>query len=126
MFRHVGIVVKDMDESVKFYEELFDFEVVSDYYDDSTYINTILGTKDKNVHMVKLMKGHFMIELLDYDYPKEYYCHVAFTIADSDRMYKKLQARGIGCISPPQPSEHVKVFYCLDPNGFRIELVELL
>ncbi|MBI3088771.1 MAG: VOC family protein, partial [Candidatus Colwellbacteria bacterium] len=54
--------------------------------------------------------------------------HVAFTVANLDKEYKRLTEAGIVFNSPPQlpPDGYAKVAFCKDPDGTLIELVEVL
>ena len=137
--RHTGIITNDMEKSVHFYKNILGFKELQDYVDDSEYINNVLGLKNAKIRMVKLQaKDGYIIELLKYlnhdtnplDTP--FYnvgiCHLAFTISDSLSMYEKLYNEGVKIISKPLLASEgtVKVFFCEDPNGVRIELVEIL
>ena len=114
-------------------------EVVQDYKDDSKYINDVLGLSDGKIHMVKLKtQDGYIIELLEYlNHPTEivktpFYnvgnCHLAFTVHNAEEMYEKLLDKGIEIISKPLLSSDktALVFFCCDPNGIRIELVEIV
>ena len=80
----------------------------------------------------------YIIELLEYlNHPTEivktpFYnignCHLAFTVHNADEMYEKLLDKGIEVISKPLLSSEKTaiVFFCCDPNGMRIELVEIV
>ena len=138
-YRHTGIIVKNMEESLNFYKNILGLEVVQNYSDDSEYINTVLGLSTAEINMIKLVtKDGLIIELLKYiKHPTDYSntpfynvgnCHIAFTVNDADRMFEKLQNEGIEVISKPILSSEkiAKVFFCVDPNGVRIELVEIL
>ena len=138
-FRHTGIIVKDMEESVKFYQEILGCKIAQDFTDDSDYINTVLGIKKANIRMVKMLtKDDIMIELLEYvthptgipDLPFYHtgICHIAFEVKDIDKLYESLISNRIEVISKPLLSSEgfAKVCFCVDPNGVRIELVEIL
>ena len=138
-FRHTGIIVKDMKKSRRFYEDMLDLEVVQNYKDDSKYINNVLGLTNGKIHMIKLKTiDGYIIELLEYlNHPTEivktpFYnignCHLAFTVHNAEEMYEKLLDKGIEIISKPLLSSDktALVFFCCDPNGIRIELVEIV
>ena len=138
-YRHMGIIVKDLEKSRRFYEGILGLEMVQDYTDESKYIHDLLGLYETKIQIMKLKtKDGIIIELLKYvKHPTEYSnkpfynvgnCHVAFTVADANQMYKKLQKVGIEVISEPLLSSEkiAKVFFCIDPDGVRIELVEIL
>ena len=138
-FRHTGIIVKNMKESQYFYENLLGLVTLQDYSDDSDYINEVLGLSNGNIHMVKLKtKDGYIIELLEYlNHPTDFVnspfynvgtLHIAFTVQNADHMYDKLINSGANVISKPLLSSEktAKVFFCTDPNGIRIELVEII
>jgi len=138
-YRHTGIIVKNMESSRQFYENILGLEVVQDYEDDSNYINDVLGLSGGNIRMIKLKtQDGYIIELLEYiNHPTKvlsspFYnvgnCHIAFTVSDADEMYKKLLDKGIEIISRPLLSSEKTaiVFFCCDPNGIRVELVEMV
>jgi len=138
-FRHTGIIVKNMEVSRRFYEDILELEAVQNYKDNSKYINEVLGISDGDIHMIKLKtRDNYIIELLDYinhpteDLNKPFYnvgiCHIAFTVDNADKIYNKLQNENIEIISKPLLSSEktAKVFFCVDPNGIRIELVEII
>lgn len=138
-FRHTGIIVKNMKESQHFYENLLGLVTLQDYSDDSDYINEVLGLSNGDIHMVKLKtEDGYIIELLEYlNHPTDFVSapfynigtlHIAFTVQNADHMYKKLRNAGINVISKPLLSSEKTaiVFFCTDPNGIRVELVEIL
>tara|TARA_B100000315_G_C14542761_1_gene571733 strand:+ start:18 stop:452 length:435 start_codon:yes stop_codon:yes gene_type:complete len=138
-YRHTGIIVKNMEESLYFYKDILGLEVVQNYTDDSDYINNVLGLSKADIHMIKLKaQDGLIVELLKYikhptDIPNiPFYnvgsCHVAFTVKNADEMYQRLINADIKVISEPLLSSEktAKVFFCIDPNGMRVELVEIV
>ncbi|MBN8216040.1 MAG: VOC family protein [Spirochaetes bacterium] len=137
-FRHIGIIVNKMEESIRFYRDLLGFTVAQDWTEDSAYLNTVLGTTGERVRMAKLRgPDGILVELLRYeknrsgelDLPFWHagVCHMALTVADVGATWKKLSAAGVPFVSPPQESTEgtAKVCFCTDPNGIRVELVEI-
>ena len=128
-----------MENSREFYADVLGLEIVQNYKDDSKYINDVLGISGGNIHMIKLKTiDGYIIELLEYiNHPTEvvntpFYnvgnCHLAFTVDNADQMYGKLLDKGIEIISKPLLSSDktALVFFCCDPNGIRVELVEIV
>ena len=137
-YRHTGIIVKSMEESLYFYQDILGLEVIQDFSDNSDYINTIIGITDADIHMIKLKsRDGTVLELLEYrSHPtqltnqKSYnagVCHVAFQVENANETYKALKEKGVTIISKPILSSEkiAKVFFCLDPNEVRVELVEI-
>jgi len=138
-YRHTGIIVKNMEESLYFYKDIFGLKVIQDFRDDSDYINKITGITNANVHMIKLKaEDGTVLEILEYrnhptglvDQPiyNAGASHIAFQVKNADETYNILKDKGVTIISEPVLSSEkiAKVFFCLDPNKVRIELVEML
>lgn len=136
--RHIGIVVKDLQDSLKFYQELLGLPVVKDMLETGPFIEEILGFKSAQVRTVKLQtSGNGIVELLDYRIPESPaspekklhqngLTHFALTVVHIDSLHKKLTDAGVEFISPPRlsPDAKAKVAFCRDPEGNFIELVE--
>ena len=137
--RHTGIVVMDLEESLKFYTQKMGF-VISKRMDESgSFIEKILGFDNLNVTTVKMtLNEGQMIELLDFkthkaeSLPRQINdigpTHLAFTVTNVDDVYKDFSEDGIEFISPPaiSPDGYAKVAFCKAPEGTYIELVELI
>ena len=138
--RHTGIVVSDMDRSLKFYRDLMGLEPVIDFTEESEYIDTISGLNGVKLRMVKLVtEDGGMIELLHYtSHPQpgrhnnRLYnigpAHVAFTVEDVDKTFADWSAKGVRFNSPPtmSPDGYAKVTFCKDPDGTFLEIVEVM
>ena len=138
-YRHTGIIVKDMEESLHFYRDILGFKVIQNFTDDSDYINKITGIINADVHMIKLEAGDgTVLEILEYrNHPTELIdqpiynvgaSHIALQVKNAEKAYDILKEKGIKIISEPVLSSEkiAKVFFCFDPNNVRIELVEML
>ena len=138
-YRHTGIIVKNMKESLHFYKDILGLKVIQDFCDDSDYINEITGIMNADVHMIKLIaKDGTVLEILEYrNHPTDLVnqpiynagaSHVAFQVKNADKAYEILKRKGVEIISEPVLSSEkiAKVFFCMDPNKVRIELVEML
>jgi catechol 2,3-dioxygenase-like lactoylglutathione lyase family enzyme len=139
--RHVGVVVKDLETSLRFYKDLLGLKIRKEMEEECPYIDTILGLKNIRLKTVKLMPppGGGGVELLYYyspSSPQRAPCaiheraitHFALTIENLDQEYERLVKEGVRFISPPQnaPDGGVKVVFCQDPDGNYIELTEEL
>lgn len=138
--RHTGIVVSDMERSLKFYRDLIGLKVVKDFSEKGDYIDSILGLSGVHLRMVKLVTDDgSIIELLQYlSHPnqppiKSKICdlgcsHVAFTVDNIDEEYNRLLEKGVIFNSPPyiSPDGYAKVTFCHDSDGMSIELVEVV
>lgn len=138
--RHTGIVVSNMEQSLKFYRDLIGLKVVKDFTEKGKYIDSISGLSGVHLRMVKLTADDgSMIELLLYlSHPNQppiktriydLGCsHVAFTVDNIDMEYERLSGKGVKFNCPPyiSPDGYAKVTFCHDPDGTCIELVEVL
>ena len=139
--RHTGYIVSDIEKSIQFYSNILGFKIIQDFWDDSDYINQITQTKGANVRMVKLTApDDSVIELLSYkgSLPETQRAHVpiynvgeahmALKVSSCDDLYELLVSKNIKVLSKPIVSSEkiAKVFFCMDPDNYRIELVEML
>jgi catechol 2,3-dioxygenase-like lactoylglutathione lyase family enzyme len=137
--RHIGIVVNNMENSLKFYQDLLGLKMIKDMDEQGGYINNMLSLDDVQVRTVKLSAGigNTLIELLDFkshndNEIRNFYTigasHVALTVDNLEDLYKHLSENNIKFNAPPQksPDGLVKVTFCNDPDGTPIELVEII
>jgi catechol 2,3-dioxygenase-like lactoylglutathione lyase family enzyme len=138
--RHAGIVVKNMNRSLRFYKGLLGLKVVSDNLEFGDYLDNMLNLPKIKVRTVKLScdNGKSLIELLNFSSPpvktrKTFPTslgptHVAFEVDDLNVLYKRLKRARVRFNSTPQdsPDKRAKVTFCMDPDGSLIELVEII
>lgn len=137
-YRHTGIIVKDMTKSIHFYRDILGLEIIQDFTDSSDYLNKITGLKDGTAHFLKLkMQDGTVLELLEYPtHPTEPHelsminvgvCHIALRVRSCEETYNALRAQGVRVLSEPVLSSEgiAKVFFCLDPDNVRVEMVEM-
>ena len=137
--RHVGIVVNNMENSLKFYRDLLGLKIIRDMDEHGAYIDNMLSLDDAQVRTVKLSAdvGNTLIELLDFkshndNEVRNFYTigasHIALTVDNLEDLYKHLTENNVKFNAPPQksPDGLVKVTFCNDPDGTPIELVEIL
>lgn len=139
--RHFGIVVSDMERSLRFYRDLLGLKVVRAMDESGEYIDKMLSLQNVRVTSVKMSAdgSSTLIELLGFkSYPRQSGAHrevcsvgpshVAFTVDDLDAVYHRLSRAGVHFNAPPQlsPDGYAKVTFCQDPDGTLVELVEVL
>ncbi len=111
--KYSTMIVKDMDESIKFYTEVMGLEI------DSRY-NPQPGTK---ITLLK-GKGDAMIELIQ---NKKYdigLYSVGMAVEDLDTTVKQLKSKGAKITMGPVPITNGALAFVEDPNGVRIALVQ--
>jgi len=138
--RHFGIVVSNMEVSLKFYQDLLGLKIEKSMVESGKYIDNMLSLKDVKVKTVKLSanNGVTLVELLEFKNPSsknresKIYdfgaSHIAFTVNNLDECYKTLKEAGVSFNASAQisPDGYAKVTFCHDPDGTPIELVEVL
>jgi catechol 2,3-dioxygenase-like lactoylglutathione lyase family enzyme len=137
--RHAGIVVSNLDVSVKFYCDLLNLKVKSIANEEGEFLDNMLSRKNVKNKVAKLTanNGTALIELIESEsfsniLPRDFFTigasHVAFTVDDLDKTYEYLLDNGVKFNAPPQksPDGFAKVTFCLDPDNTPIELVEVI
>jgi len=136
--RHVGIVVQDIQESINFWRDHFDFSIYLDQIERGEFIEHLLNIPNIKVRTVK-MKGqdNTLIELLYFFEKRDInqwrgnltstgLTHLALNINNLNEKIEKLQSLGFELINQPRKSENgsVLVAFIKGPEGILIELVE--
>lgn len=110
------ILVKDMEESLKFYQEIVGLK-------ENRRFQTGPG-----IQIVFLGDGETEIELMTPAQPRELSygsdISLGFETASVDDLMAELKEKGISISGPFSPNPHVKFFYVTDPNGVKIQFVE--
>jgi len=141
-FRHVGLVVDDMEGQINFYSDFFGFFVQRDMFEEGSFFEHLLGVPNIKARTVKMSDetGNIVLELLDFtdgDIPFEEkrrkvrdkgFTHFAITVKNIETTYGKLSDAKIKFVNKPRISDdgRAKVAFCLDPENNLIELVEVL
>ena len=141
LFRHVGVVVEDLDKTLNFYLELFPFKVERKMNEGGKYLEKLLGIQDVNLISAKLSdsSGKIFLEFLEFINPKMNTSrfqkindlgptHFAITVEDIELIYQKLKSKNLEIISTPNLSEDklAKVFFFKDINNCLVEVVQVL
>ena len=137
--RHVGIVVSDMEKSLKFYRDLLGLKIKSLVNEQGEFLDNMLAHENVKNKVAKLVteQGNALVELIDsssYGNKKDRdfftigASHFAFTVDDLEKTYDYLVKNGVKFTAPPQqtPDGFAKVTFCEDPDGTPIELVEVI
>jgi len=135
--RHVGIVVSDMQASLRFYCDLLGLHRADAVVESGTFLDGLLAIKNVKIRTAKLTgtEGPTVIELLAFEQPGPAEAtplnaigptHVALSVSDLDQLYQRMYDDGVVFNAPPalSPDGGAKVAFCCDPDGTYIELVE--
>ena len=109
---HIGITVSELDSSVKFYRDLFDFDVIENI---------------SNSGQIFLKMGDIMISLIEvpgYKNGKDSQSCISFYVDEEDfeDAIDELDASGIEIVAGPENIRKGKRVVFADPDGNHIEL----
>jgi len=111
--KYATVIVKDMEESIKFYTEVMGFKVDSQYD---------LGPNGK----ITLLKGEgeTMIELIKNPVNEPGLFSIGMDVKDMETALKKLKSKGAKVTMEPVPITVGVLAFIEDPNGVRIALIQ--
>lgn len=139
----IGITVKDMDRSLKFYMEVLGFNKISDTEHNGERIEKLHGLFGINTRVARLQLGDELIELTDYlttggrSIPEDqksndlFFQHIAIVVSDMSKAYQQLKKYRVEHVSTaPQTlpksipaAEGIQAFYFHDPDNHNLELI---
>ena len=139
----VGITVKDMNRSLKFYTEVLGFKKVSDHEYKGDEFEKLEGVFGLNIRVARLQLGDEFIELTDYlttggrSIPEDaksndlFFQHIAIVVSDMDKAFQQVKKYNVEFVSTsPQTlpksipaAEGIKAFYFHDPDDHSLELI---
>lgn len=138
---HVGFTVSSLRRSKAFYIGLLGFEEIHSWQADAPYIGDIVGHPNATlrVSMLRLPGSELTLELLEYvgvsrqsidtDNANPGTAHLAFVVADLRSVFQEWTSAGVKSVGQPLthtsgPNTGGVVVYMIDPDGFRIELIQ--
>lgn len=138
-FRHVAIIVKNLEKMVDFYTTILGFELKRTFEIESEDFRTgvgLTGAKAKEAQLV-VPNSDVEIELFEFIHPKDEetdqsvpnklgYRHIALIVDDLISTFETLKNKGVEFISDPITPEEVagsQWVYLRDPEGNRVEFV---
>ena len=140
---HVGITVKDLDASIRFYHDVLGLQFSNEPspWFEGEGLGQAVGVPGAALRQVSLLLGDTTLELLEYKNPpsettaplksnNEGASHVGFLVEDIEATKAALEAKGIEFYSPVNfVDEGVlagwRWVYFDDPDGYPLELVQV-
>ena len=119
LFNHIALAVKDVDESIAFYQQVFQFEEIENTASDSKTRWLAMG-EGKQLHLIPRPGAEIKIVKA---------VHFALSTADIHAFITSLEALNItysdwlGTASKDYiRKDGIKQFYFQDPNGYWVEV----
>jgi catechol 2,3-dioxygenase-like lactoylglutathione lyase family enzyme len=140
---HVGITVRDLDASIRFYHDVLGLEFSNEPspWFDAPELGPAVGVPGAALRQVSLTLGDTTLELLEYKNPPSETqkpllsnnigaSHVAFLVDDIEAKKNELEGKGIGFYSDVNVVDEGVLagwrwVYFEDPDGYPLELVEV-
>ena len=124
---HIGIFVKDMETSKKFYSEILDFSIDHEYS---------LNEGAELVKLAFISSGTCLIELVQIPgistRPAGHIDHLAFCVKDIEKVRANLESRGVKfdteeiTLAPNLFERGDRWIFFQGPDGERLEINEIL
>jgi catechol 2,3-dioxygenase-like lactoylglutathione lyase family enzyme len=140
---HVGITVKDLDASIRFYHDVLGLEFSNEPspWFEGPALGPAVGVPGAALRQVSLLLGDTTLELLEYKSPPSETdgplrsnnlgaSHVAFLVDDIKATKAELESKGVTFFSPVNVVDEGVLagwrwVYFADPDGYPLELVEV-
>lgn len=140
---HVGITVKDLDASIRFYHDVLGLQFSNEPspWFDGPELGPAVGVPGAGLRQVSLILGDSIFELLEYKSPPSETSkpllsnnigasHVAFLVDDINAKKAELESKGIEFYSDVNTVDEGVLagwrwVYFEDPDGYPLELVEV-
>jgi len=138
---HAGFTVRSLERSIAFYRDVLGFELAFQWNPRAPYIGELVGYPDVDLlgAILRLPGTDVCLELLEYRNIEQVPVdmrngnvgngHIAFNVDDLMPLYERLVDIGVESVSPPVtptigPNKGGKAVYLIDPDGFRVELIQ--
>lgn len=118
-FCWVTLTVKNMDESLKFYQEIVGLTLNKRFQAGPEMEIAFLGEGETQVELICNKNNDKVNMGTDIS--------LGFEVKSADEMLTLLKEKNINVLSDLiQPNPHVRFFFVADPNGLKIQFIENL
>jgi lactoylglutathione lyase len=116
-FRWASINVKNIAESVRFYQKIIGLDVMRKINPNPEMEIVFLGSGETQIELIWNAKNK------ETNYGKD--ISLGFEVESVDKMMELLKEKNISILSGPfQPNPAIKFIYIQDPDGLKIQFVE--
>ena len=124
---HAGLTVVDLDASVAWYQRMFGCEVVQELHWPETGVRATYISLGKDGSLLELFSRPGTVHAFAPDAEMARYEHICVEVADIDAAFADLEAKGANvAFAPRLAKRHGRIAMVIDPDGFRIELLQVL
>lgn len=114
---HVTIMVKDLEESLKFYKDILALPIVERFKAGPEQEIVFLGNGNSLIELIynrNLVKPNIGQDI-----------SIGFGVEDLDDSIENIKDNNIEIHSGPfQPNKSTRFFFVLDPNGLKVQFIE--
>ena len=122
---HAGLTVTDLDRSVRWYQEMFGCEIVEVLTWPPNGRRAVYLSLGDQGSMLELFERAGTHKAYAPDQEMARYEHICLIVDDVHQAYEALSAKGAQFAVTPRPAKrHARLAVLVDPDGFRIELLE--
>lgn len=111
------LYVKDLDQTVRFYEKVIGLSLVRRFKESNQLEIAFVGDGKTQLELIRdtTRPGGNVGGDISW----------GFTVDSLDQAFADMKAQGVRILCDPvQPAPHVRFFFIEDPNGFRVQIVQ--
>ena len=117
---HVNLTVSDVERSIDFYTEQLGFEETWGFEADGTVHRYVAADNGVELQLSESADGP---DEVDHDGG---FRHLAVKVDDVDAAFEEIDHHGVVKEPGDQPAAGARTAFVLDPDGYEVELVEVL
>jgi lactoylglutathione lyase len=121
---HTMLRVTDLDESIRFYTEMFGMKLLRRHdFPEGKFTLAFVGYGDESEHSVLEFTYNWDVDHYDLG---DGYGHIALGVDDIYGVCDRLREQGAKIVREPGPMKHgtTVIAFVEDPTGYKVELIE--
>ena len=121
---HTMLRVSDLDESIRFYTEMFGMKLLRRHdFPEGKFTLAFVGYGDESEHSVLEFTHNWGVDHYDLG---DGYGHIALGVDDIYGVCDRLREQGAKIVREPGPMKHgtTVIAFVEDPTGYKVELIE--